>query len=188
MNVVNTALSLMAYDYPPEKISVYVSDDGGSELTLFAFFEAAKFAKIWLPFCRDNNITDRCPEAFFRSNGITFSDGAKIKSMYEKMRIKVESVVERGNINPEYITNEEEQIAFNKWSKGFSRHEHPAVIQVLLESRQDRDIEEHPMPNLIYVSREKNKASPHNFKAGALNTLVNIYRVHEFFFRIFFQG
>lgn len=50
--------------------------------------------------------------------------------MYEKMRIKVESVVERGNINPEYITNEEEQIAFNKWSKGFSRHEHPAVIQV----------------------------------------------------------
>lgn len=79
MNVVNTALSLMAYDYPSEKISVYVSDDGGSELTLFAFFEAAKFAKIWLPFCRDNNITDRCPEAFFRSNGITFSDGAKIK-------------------------------------------------------------------------------------------------------------
>ncbi|KAL7597424.1 hypothetical protein Lser_V15G30265 [Lactuca serriola] len=174
MNVVNTALSLMAYDYPPEKISVYVSDDGGSELTLFAFFEAAKFAKIWLPFCRDNNITDRCPEAFFRSNGITFSDGAKIKSMYEKMRIKVESVVERGNINPEYITNEEEQIAFNKWSKGFSRHEHPAVIQVLLESRQDRDIEEHPMPNLIYVSREKNKASPHNFKAGALNTLLRV--------------
>ncbi|XP_024996680.1 cellulose synthase-like protein G3 [Cynara cardunculus var. scolymus] len=81
MNVVNTALSLMAYDYPPEKISVYVSDDGGSELTLFAFMEAAKFAKIWLPFCRNNNIIDRCPEVFFRSNDITFSDSTKIKGM-----------------------------------------------------------------------------------------------------------
>ena len=30
------------------------------------------------------------------------------------------------------------------------------------------------MPNLIYVSREKNGASPHHFKAGALNTLVGI--------------
>ncbi|GJV35145.1 cellulose synthase-like protein G3, partial [Tanacetum coccineum] len=68
MNVVNTALSLMAYDYPPEKLSVYVSDDGGSNLTLFAFIEAAKFAKIWLPFCRDNNIVDRCPEAYFSSH------------------------------------------------------------------------------------------------------------------------
>ncbi|MFS7927109.1 putative 1,4-beta-D-xylan synthase [Helianthus anomalus] len=68
INVVNTALSLMAYDYPPEKISVYVSDDGGSELTLFAFMEAAKFAEFWLPFCRDSNIMDRRPEAYFNSN------------------------------------------------------------------------------------------------------------------------
>ncbi|KAI3689894.1 hypothetical protein L2E82_47864 [Cichorium intybus] len=177
MNVVNTALSLMAYDYPPEKISVYVSDDGGSELTLFAFFEAAKFAKIWLPFCRDNDIIDRCPEAFFRSNGIAFPDRTKIKAMYEKMKIKVESVVDRGNINSEYITNEDEQKAFNKWNKGFTRHQHPAVIQVLLESKQDNDIQGHPMPNLIYVSREKNKASPHNFKAGALNTLLRVSAV-----------
>lgn len=45
---------------------------------------------------------------------------------------------------------------------------------MLLESGQEQDIKGHPMPNLIYVSREKNKASPHNFKAGALNTLVSI--------------
>ncbi|XP_071740837.1 cellulose synthase-like protein G3 [Rutidosis leptorrhynchoides] len=177
MNVVNTALSLMAYDYPPEKISVYVSDDGGSELTLFAFFEAAKFAKLWLPFCRDNNIVERCPEALFRSNGITYSDSAKIKAMYEKMKIKVESVVDRGSISAEYITNEDERIAFDKWDKTFTRHDHPAVIQVLLESGQEKDINGHPMPNLIYVSREKNKTSPHNFKAGALNTLLRVSAV-----------
>lgn len=68
LGVVNTALSVMAYEYPTEKISVYVSDDGGSDLTLFAFMEAASFAAHWLPFCRKNKIEDRCPEAFFRSN------------------------------------------------------------------------------------------------------------------------
>lgn len=67
MGVVNTALSLMAYDYPAEKISVYVSDDGGSELTLFAFMEAAKFAAHWLPFCRRNNVMERSPEEYFAS-------------------------------------------------------------------------------------------------------------------------
>lgn len=68
LGVVNTALSVMAYDYPSEKVSVYVSDDGASQLTLFAFVEAANFAKSWLPFCKENNIVERCPDVYFRSN------------------------------------------------------------------------------------------------------------------------
>lgn len=80
LNVVNTALSVMAYYYYPiEKISVYVSDDGGSELTLFAFMEAAKFAVYWLPFCRENKIIERCPDAFFSSNYKENSETQKIK-------------------------------------------------------------------------------------------------------------
>ncbi len=79
MRLVNTALSVMAYDYPTEKISVYVSDDGGSQLTLFACMEAAKFASQWLPFCRKNNIVDRSPEAYFASNHSWCSDAEKIK-------------------------------------------------------------------------------------------------------------
>ncbi|KAK9059346.1 hypothetical protein SSX86_021966 [Deinandra increscens subsp. villosa] len=177
MNVVNTALSLMAYDYPPEKISVYVSDDGGSELTLFAFVEAAKFAKIWLPFCRENSIVDRCPEAFFRSNDVTLPDTPKIKAMYEKMKMKVESVVDRGSIDAEYLENEDERRVFDKWDGEFTRHHHPAVIQVLIESEQQKDMKGHHMPNLIYVSREKDSAYPHNFKAGALNTLLRVSAV-----------
>ncbi|XVF51277.1 hypothetical protein PTKIN_Ptkin04bG0172100 [Pterospermum kingtungense] len=81
MSVVNTALSLMAYDYPTEKISVYVSDDGGSALTLFAFMEAAKFASHWLPFCRKNNIVDRSPEVYFAT--------ADHSSNHEAHKIKV---------------------------------------------------------------------------------------------------
>lgn len=79
IDVINTALSVMAYDYPTEKLSVYVSDDGGSELTMFAFMEAAKFGKLWLPFCRENNITDRCPDAYFSSNYALSAKSLEIK-------------------------------------------------------------------------------------------------------------
>ncbi|THF95535.1 hypothetical protein TEA_027299 [Camellia sinensis var. sinensis] len=79
MSVVNTALSVMAYDYPTEKLSVYVSDDGGSAMTLFAFMEAAKFGSHWLPFCRRNKLVDRCPDAYFRSNHHQSSEAEQIK-------------------------------------------------------------------------------------------------------------
>lgn len=47
-------------------------------------------------------------------------------------------------------------------------------MQILLESDKDRDITGDFMPNLIYVSRQKDSSSPHHFKAGALNALVNL--------------
>ncbi|XP_059662188.1 cellulose synthase-like protein G3 isoform X1 [Cornus florida] len=174
MSVVNTALSVMAYDYPTEKLSVYVSDDGGSELTLFAFMEAAKFGSHWLPFCRENKIVERCPDAYFRSNHSRYSETENIKMMYENMKARVESVVESGKVGDEYINSEQEHQAFNKWTNGFTRQHHPTVIQVLLEIYKDKDITGHSMPNLIYVSREKSPASPHRFKAGALNVLLRV--------------
>ncbi|KAJ4913023.1 Cellulose synthase protein [Raphanus sativus] len=75
MMVANTVLSVMAYGYPSDKISVYVSDDGGSSSTLFALMEAAKFSEHWLPFCKKNNVQDRSPEVYFssKSNLISFS-------------------------------------------------------------------------------------------------------------------
>lgn len=79
MNVVCTALSAMAFDYPTDRLSVYVSDDGCSELTLFAFMEAAKFALHWLPFCKDNNILVRSPEAYFNSSNHHDHSHQKIK-------------------------------------------------------------------------------------------------------------
>ncbi|KAF8380018.1 hypothetical protein HHK36_027487 [Tetracentron sinense] len=171
MSVVNTALSVMAYDYPPEKVSVYVSDDGGSELTLFAFMEAAKFAAHWLPFCRMNKIEDRCPDAYFRSNQAGASEAEKLKTMYESMKEKVESVVKRGYVGEECITTEHHHEAFNKWTTGFTRQDHPTVI---LESCQDKGVAGHEMPNLDYLSKQKSRTSPHHFKAGALNFLLRV--------------
>uniref|UniRef100_A0A2N9H8J3 Glycosyltransferase 2-like domain-containing protein n=1 Tax=Fagus sylvatica TaxID=28930 RepID=A0A2N9H8J3_FAGSY len=177
MSVVNTALSVMAYDYPAEKISVYVSDDGGSQLTLFALMEAAKFASHWLPFCRKNDIVERSPDAYFASNHTWCSETEKIKIMYESMKIKVDTVLERGKVDNDYITGEEERRIFIKWINGFTRHDHPAVIQVLLDNSKDKDILGHLMPNLIYVSREKSRTSAHQFKAGALNALLRVSAV-----------
>ncbi|KAL5718938.1 hypothetical protein ACHQM5_011789 [Ranunculus cassubicifolius] len=176
IDVVNTALSVLAYDYPNDKISVYVSDDGGSVMSLFAFIEAAKFATHWLPFCREKNIMERCPEAYFGSiQGNTCGpESEKIKMMYETMKAKVESVVDRGGVGEEQITDEMESKAFEKWTTGFTRQEHPTVIQVLLDSNKSKDIKGHSMPNFVYVSREKNKSSPHHFKAGALNALLRV--------------
>ncbi|KAJ0017641.1 hypothetical protein Pint_09409 [Pistacia integerrima] len=65
--VINTVLSVMAYDYPPEKLSVYLSDDGGSDLTFYAMLEASRFAKEWIPFCKKLNAEPRSPEAYFQS-------------------------------------------------------------------------------------------------------------------------
>ncbi|CAI9093441.1 OLC1v1028943C2 [Oldenlandia corymbosa var. corymbosa] len=98
--------------------------------------------------------------------------------MYEKMRTKIESVMEKGKVTDEYITSGEEHEAFTIWKQGsFTRQQHPSVIQVLLEGSEDRDIEGNPMPNLIYMSREKSKSYPHHFKAGALNALLRVSAV-----------
>lgn len=61
----NTILSIMACDYPVEKLSCYISDDGGSVLTFEAMAEAINFAQLWVPFCRKHNIEPRNPDSYF---------------------------------------------------------------------------------------------------------------------------
>jgi len=65
VEVMNTVISAMALDYPPEKLAVYLSDDGGAVVTKEAAREACEFGKIWLPFCAKYGVKTRCPEAFF---------------------------------------------------------------------------------------------------------------------------
>lgn len=63
--VVSTVLSAMSFNYPPEKLSIYLSDDGGSELTFYALLEASKFSKRWIPFCKKFKVEPRSPRAYF---------------------------------------------------------------------------------------------------------------------------
>ncbi|XP_010267672.1 PREDICTED: cellulose synthase-like protein G3 [Nelumbo nucifera] len=174
LRAINTALSVMAYDYPTDKVSVYVSDDGGSQLTLFSLMEAAKFATHWLPFCKEFRIEERCPDAYFRSTH-SCAQTEKMKIMYGMMKEKIESVMERrGGFVNDFISSDHHRQAFNKWTPGFTRQDHPTVIEVLLDSGTDKDVTGRAMPNLVYVSREKSSSWPHHFKAGALNVLLRV--------------
>lgn len=87
--------------------------------------------------------------------------------MYGKMRRRIEEAMENG------IPGERSG-GLEKWVPGFTSKEHPTVVQVLLESGKDMDIANNPLPNLIYVAREKNRSSPHHFKGGSLNTLLRV--------------
>ena len=62
---VNTVLSLLAVDYPANKLACYVSDDGCSPLTFYALLESSKFAKLWVPFCKKYGIHTRAPFRYF---------------------------------------------------------------------------------------------------------------------------
>ncbi|KAJ0966473.1 hypothetical protein J5N97_027611 [Dioscorea zingiberensis] len=61
----NTVLSILAVDYPVDKVSCYVSDDGASMLTFEALSETSEFARKWVPFCKKFNIEPRAPEMYF---------------------------------------------------------------------------------------------------------------------------
>ncbi|GAV91962.1 Cellulose_synt domain-containing protein [Cephalotus follicularis] len=70
---INTVISLLAADYPAEKLACYISDDGCSPLTFYSLIEASKFAKIWLPFCRKYNIQVKAPFRYFSGEDMSFA-------------------------------------------------------------------------------------------------------------------
>ncbi|KAL0302166.1 UNVERIFIED_CONTAM: Cellulose synthase-like protein G3 [Sesamum calycinum] len=97
--------------------------------------------------------------------------------MYENMKTRVENVVKTGYITEEYRSSKHEA-AFGKYkAEDFTIHHHPPIIQVVSESREEKDVGGCCMPNLIYVSRQKIPTSPHHFKAGALNVLLRVSAV-----------
>ncbi|KAK1318059.1 Cellulose synthase-like protein E2 [Acorus calamus] len=83
--VMNTVISAMCLDYPVEKLSVYLSDDGGSPLTLYTAQEAYEFARSWNPFCRKYKIETRSPDAYFCSCS-TAVDGTDFVQEQRRMK------------------------------------------------------------------------------------------------------
>ena len=50
--IANTVLSILSVDYPVDKASCYVLDDGSSMLTFEALSETSEFARKWVLFCK----------------------------------------------------------------------------------------------------------------------------------------
>ncbi len=89
IGVMNTVLSAMALDYPPEKLHVYLSDDGRSPITLHGMKEACWFARWWLPFCRRYRIKTRSPEAYFSTSKDGDEGSGSSEFITERQKIKV---------------------------------------------------------------------------------------------------
>ncbi|XP_031116984.1 cellulose synthase-like protein E1 [Ipomoea triloba] len=175
--VVNTVLSAMAYDYPPEKLSVYLSDDAGSELTFYALMEASNFSKHWIPYCKKFNIEPRSPSAYFSSNLDVSSgtDFSHVKKVYEDMKNRIEMACQLGRIpKDEYHKHTG---LFSKWDSSSSPKNHAAILKIVIDGREEegnKDSEGHSLPTLVYMAREKRPHHFHNFKAGALNALIRV--------------
>lgn len=89
--VISTVLSAVSYNYPPEKLSIYLSDDGGSEFTFYALLEASEFAKYWLPFCKKFKVEPRAPEAYFRKN-LDMDDHVSAQE-WSKVKVKLDKIM-----------------------------------------------------------------------------------------------
>ncbi|KAL1820033.1 hypothetical protein ACET3Z_014902 [Daucus carota] len=86
----NTILSILATDYPVEKLACYVSDDGGALLTFEAMAEAASFANMWVPFCRKHNIEPRNPESYFSLKRDPYKNKVRTDFVKDRRRVKRE--------------------------------------------------------------------------------------------------
>eukprot|EP01018_Ginkgo_biloba_P003010 Gb_04498 [translate_table: standard] len=179
LTVINTVLSALAFDYPTDKLTCYLSDDGGSPLTFYALLECSHFAKSWVPFCKKYSIEPTSPEEYFSETIEPREDNRlewkNIKKMYEAMKERINTIVEMGTVPAEI---QEEHNGFKEWNcVGFTRRDHPSIVQICLENTKDLDVEGHYLPNLIYVSREKRSEYHHHYKAGALNVLIRVSAV-----------
>ncbi|XP_039114391.1 cellulose synthase-like protein D5 [Dioscorea cayenensis subsp. rotundata] len=86
----NTILSILAVDYPVEKLACYLSDDGGSLLTFEALAETASFAGVWVPFCRKHDIEPRNPEAYFSQKRDPLKNKVRLDFVRERRKVKRE--------------------------------------------------------------------------------------------------
>lgn len=163
LEVMNSVISSMALDYPPDKLAVYLSDDGGSPLTREAIKMAFEVVKVWIPFCNKYGIKTRCPEAFFSPLGDEErldwnqefkADELLVKSQYEEFKKYVEK--ESGDN-----------------SKCTVVHDRAPCVEIIHDYKQNGESEV-KLPLLVYVAREKRPGRPHRFKAGALNALLRV--------------
>ncbi|XP_009370338.2 cellulose synthase A catalytic subunit 4 [UDP-forming] [Pyrus x bretschneideri] len=178
----NTVLSILAIDYPVDKICCYVSDDGASMLLFDALSETAEFARRWVPFCKKHTIEPRAPEFYFSQKIDYLKDKVHpnfvkerraMKREYEEFKVRINALVSKAQKKPEegWVMPDG-----TPWP-GNNTRDHPGMIQVYLGSEGALDVDGKELPRLVYVSREKRPGYQHHKKAGAMNALVRVSAV-----------
>ncbi|OEL28933.1 hypothetical protein BAE44_0010049 [Dichanthelium oligosanthes] len=178
----NTVLSILAVDYPVDKVSCYVSDDGAAMLTFEALSETSEFAKKWVPFCKRYCLEPRAPEWYFQQKIDYLKDKVAqnfvrerraMKREYEEFKVRINALVAKAQKVPEEGWTMQDG---TPWP-GNNVRDHPGMIQVFLGQSGGHDVEGNELPRLVYVSREKRPGYNHHKKAGAMNALVRVSAV-----------
>lgn len=175
----NTVLSILAVDYPVDKVSCYISDDGAAMLTFESLVETAEFARKWVPFCKKFMIEPRAPEFYFSQKIDYLKDKIQpsfvkerraMKRDYEEYKVRINALVAKAQKTPEegWIMQDG-----TPWP-GNNTRDHPGMIQVFLGHSGTHDMDDNELPRLVYVSREKRPGYQHHKKAGAENALVRV--------------
>ncbi|KAH9608811.1 hypothetical protein KSS87_017659, partial [Heliosperma pusillum] len=157
LSTANTVLSILAMDYPVEKISCYISDDGASMLTFEALSETAEFARKWVPFCKKFSIEPRAPEFYFSLKIDYLKDKVQptfvkerrsMKREYEEFKVRVNALVAKSSkVPPEGWIMQDG----TPWP-GNNTKDHPGMIQVFLGQSGGLDIEGNELPRLVRVA------------------------------------
>ncbi|KAH0914410.1 hypothetical protein HID58_028856 [Brassica napus] len=169
--VANTVLSLLALNYPANKLACYVSDDGCSPLTYFSLKETSKFAKIWVPFCKKYNVRVRAPFRYFLNPLVAAYDSEfrkdwkMTKREYEKLRRKVED-----STGDSFLLDGDDELETFSNAKP---NNHSTIVKVVWENKGGVG-DEKEVPHLVYISREKRPDYVHHYKSGAMNFLLRV--------------
>ncbi|KAK6264587.1 hypothetical protein SCA6_020021 [Theobroma cacao] len=131
----NTVLSILALDYPVDKVSCYVSDDGAAMLTFESLVETADFARKWVPFCKKFSIEPRAPEFYFSQKIDYLKDKVQpsfvkerraMKRDYEEFKIRINALVAKAQKTPEEGWTMQDG---TPWP-GNNTRDHPGMIQI----------------------------------------------------------
>ncbi|CAH2061017.1 unnamed protein product [Thlaspi arvense] len=178
----NTVLSILAVDYPVDKVACYVSDDGSAILTFESLCETAEFARKWVPFCKKFNIEPRAPKFYFSQKIDYLKDKIQhsfvkerraMKREYEKFKVRINILVAKAQKMPEDGWTMQDG---TPWP-GNNPRDHSGMIQVFLGHSGGLDKYGNELPRLIYVSREKRPGFQHHKKSGAMNALIRVSAV-----------
>ncbi|KAK3443930.1 hypothetical protein EUGRSUZ_B03971 [Eucalyptus grandis] len=97
-----------------------------------------------------------------------------MKREYEEFKVRINALVAKAQKVPEEGWTMQDG---TPWP-GNNVRDHPGMIQVFLGQSGGHDSDGNELPRLVYVSREKRPGYNHHKKAGAMNALVSVIRIH----------
>ncbi|KAF5729736.1 Cellulose synthase-like D3 [Tripterygium wilfordii] len=141
----NTVLSILAADYPVEKLSCYVSDDSGALLTFEAMAETASFAGIWVPFCRKHDIEPRNPESYFKLKIDPYKDKVRPDFVRDRRKVKREYDEFKVRINGLFDS-------IRRRSDTYNTREEVGILKQWREKNDDEPIESLKIPKATWMA------------------------------------